>query len=79
MLELMTRHPKAVGETYGEHLGAAWAIAGALIAAGAACLIHGLLPFAFETTASRSIGRLHDHIIQRTTPRPLVVTADAAA
>ena len=79
MLELMTRHPRSVGETYGQHLAAAWSIAAALMAASFACLIHGLLPFAFETTASRSIGRLHSRISQRTAPRPRAVQADAAA
>ncbi len=79
MLELMTRHPNAVGETYREHLGAAWSIAATLMVAGLACLVHGLLPFAFETTASRSIRRLHNHISQRTAPRLNPVPADAAA
>ena len=79
MFELMTRHPNTVGETYGEHLVAAWSIAGALAMAGAACLIHGLLPFAFETTASRSIRRLHHHISQRSASGARAVSADAAA
>ena len=79
MLELMTRHPKSVGETYGEHLAAAWTISGTLLAASFACLIHGLLPFAFETTASRSIRRLHNQISQRTAPRPHAAPVDVAA
>jgi len=79
MLELMTRHPRAVGETYGQHLAAAWSIAATLLAASFACLIHGLLPFTFQTTASRSIGRLHNRISQRTAPRSNVVQADATA
>jgi hypothetical protein len=79
MLDLMTRHPRAVGETYGEHLAVAWSIAAALMAAGFACLIHGLLPFAFETTASRAIARLHGRNSQRAAPRPRAVAADAAA
>jgi hypothetical protein len=79
MLELMTRHPRSIGETYGEHLGAAWSISATLLAASFACLIHGLLPFTFETTASRSIGRLHNRISQRTTPRSGPRPVDAAA
>jgi hypothetical protein len=79
MLELMTRHPDAVGETYGEHLGTAWSISATLMAAGFACLIHGLLPFAFQTTASRTIGRLHNRISQRTAPQSRPIAADAAA
>ena len=79
MLDLMSRHPRSVGETYGQHLVAAWSIAATLLAASFACLIHGMLPFAFETTASRSIRRLHNHISQRTAPVPRAVSADAAA
>jgi hypothetical protein len=79
MLDLMTRHPRSLGETYGEHLGAASSIALTLMGAGAACLIHGLLPFAFETTASRAIARLHSRISQRTAPRARPVQADLAA
>jgi hypothetical protein len=79
MFELMTRHPRAIGETYGGHLAVAWSIAGALIAAGFACLIHGLLPFAFETTASRAVARLHGRISQRAAPPRRAVAADLAA
>jgi hypothetical protein len=79
MLELMTRHPRSVGESYGQHLVAAWSIAATLLAACFACLIHGLLPFAFETTASRSIRRLHSHISQRAASKSRTVAADATA
>ena len=76
----MTRHPRAIGETYGEHLGAAWSIAATLLAASFACLIHGLLPFAFETlAASRSIRRLNNRIAQRTAPPSRALPADLAA
>ncbi len=79
MLELMSRHPRSVGETYGQHLMAAWSIAGALLAASFACLIHGLAPFTFETTASRAIRRLHSHISQRSTSKSRPVAADVTA
>ena len=79
MLDLMTRHPRSVGETYGGHLAAAWSIAGALLAASIACLIHGLLPFTFETTASRSILRLQDRMSRRAGPRARAVQVDVAA
>ena len=79
MLELMSRHPRSVGESYGQHLMAAWSIAAALLAASFACLIHGLLPFTFETTASRAIRRLHSHISQRAASRSRTVAADVAA
>lgn len=72
MLDLFSRHPRTVGETYGEHMGMAFSFGGELIAAGAACLVHGLFPFLFETTASRAVARL-DKRMRREKP-----IADAA-
>jgi hypothetical protein len=60
-----TRHPAAVDETYFQHAGFAARMGLTLVAAGAAALIHGLLPFAFETTASRLIRRLHVRMTRR--------------
>jgi|SRR5579859_7637899 len=55
MLRLFTAHPASVGETYGQH----WLFASrtglTLIGAGCACLVHGVLPFLFVTTGSRTI------------------------
>lgn len=56
-------HPETVGETYLQHLRHAagfgfWMAAGAL-----ACLVHAILPFLFERTGSRIIGRLHGRMI----------------
>ena len=36
-----------------------------LVVAGAACLIHAILPFAFERTASEAVERLHDRMTSR--------------
>jgi hypothetical protein len=33
------------------------------MAAGAACMVHSLLPFLFKTTASREIASLHSRMI----------------
>jgi len=72
MLDHFTRHPRTVGETYGEHMGMAWSFGSDMIIAGAACLIHGLFPFLFETTASRAVARLDKRMRRETPP------ADAA-
>ena len=72
MLRSFTHHPSEVGETYGSHLATAWSFGLVLLAAGAACLIHGVFPFAFETTASRCVKRLHQRMASR-------VAASAAA
>jgi hypothetical protein len=65
MLKPFTSHPEAVGETYGEHMGVAWSFGFTLIGAGLACLIHGLLPFAFERTGSNTVRRLNDRLSRR--------------
>jgi len=61
-IEAFTRHPAAVGETYGEHLAFATGVGGRLIAAGVACLLHGVFPFLFERTGSRAIIDLHERV-----------------
>jgi hypothetical protein len=60
-----TEHPASVGETYGEHFAVATYFAGIMIAAGLACLVHAVLPFAFTTTASRAIARLSTRMTSR--------------
>lgn len=60
-----TLHPRSVGETYGEHLQAAAGFGFAMIGAGFACLLHGLLPFLFVRTGSETVRRLHHCLAQR--------------
>ncbi|HYE48925.1 MAG TPA: DUF6356 family protein [Azospirillaceae bacterium] len=59
---LFSQHPASVGETYLGHLAQAFRFGGTLVAAGLACLVHGLLPFLFVTTASKTVGRLHQRM-----------------
>ncbi|PLR18931.1 hypothetical protein SGCZBJ_25195 [Caulobacter zeae] len=70
MLELFTRHPKQVGETYGEHFAMAWSFGLPMVAAGLACLVHGILPFAFERTGSNCVKTLHARMKGRGAPTP---------
>ena len=65
MIELMTRHPRSVGESYGEHMIAAWSFAGGLMLAAVACFLHGLLPFLCQSTASRRVTALHARMSRR--------------
>ena len=58
-------HPQAIGETYGAHLAAAFAIAMRLLGAGAACLVHGFLPILFQERASRTVVSLHEEFVRR--------------
>ena len=65
MIQRFVEHPHAVGETYGEHAAAAAGFGGLLIAAGLACLVHAVLPWMFETTASGLVMRLHNAMAAR--------------
>lgn len=65
LLRLMTDHPASVDETYFEHLAFAARFAGVLFAAGAAALIHAVLPFLFERTASRLVRDLYERTHNR--------------
>ncbi|GLQ34702.1 hypothetical protein GCM10007939_09850 [Amylibacter marinus] len=63
--DLFTAHPASVDETYLQHLGFALRFSGWLILAGMAALLHALLPFLFEKTASNIINTLHHRIHKR--------------
>ncbi|MXQ06532.1 hypothetical protein GQ651_01595 [Alphaproteobacteria bacterium GH1-50] len=60
-----TQHPASVDETYFEHLLFASRFAARLFAAGGAALIHAILPFMFEKTASNLIRAMHNDIVNR--------------
>ena len=64
MTDLFTKHPRAVGETYFEHLLMALGFAGRMAVATVVCLVHAILPFMFEKTGSKMIAELY----QRTGP-----------
>ncbi len=67
--KLFAEHPATVNETYGEHLLTAYSFGLRLIGAGLACLVHGLLPFLFLKTGSRTIETLHTRMVtQRARP-----------
>jgi hypothetical protein len=61
-MRLFTEHPASVDESYFEHLATALSFGTRMLAAGLACLIHAVLPFAFTKTGSAAIERLHDRM-----------------
>lgn len=63
MLKAFTQHPEAVGESYFEHLGSAWGFASTMAVGAMACLLHGLFPFAFQSSGSRRIRELHERMV----------------
>jgi hypothetical protein len=48
-----TDHPNSVGETYMQHAAFACRYGAKMTAGGIAALMHGILPFLFQTTGSR--------------------------
>lgn len=70
MLKAFTQHPEAVGETYLEHLAQASSFAGSMAVGAIACFLHGLFPFAFQSSGSRRIRELHERMVtHRTAPK----------
>lgn len=61
----MSRHLKEVDETYFEHMLYATKYGVKMIFAGLACIIHGLLPEVFCTTASRTMESIKNEINER--------------
>lgn len=59
LLTAFTAHPSSVDESYGEHFRFALGFSGTLFLAAGAALVHAVLPFLFEKTASRIIARLY--------------------
>lgn len=59
VLNLFTAHPASVDESFGEHFIFALKFAGLLFAAAGAALVHAILPFMFEKTASKIIAKLY--------------------
>ena len=62
---LFLDHPATVGESYFEHFGVAARTGMTLVGAGAAALVHAVLPCVFKTTGSRTIIRLHREIAEK--------------
>ncbi|MEM6986124.1 MAG: DUF6356 family protein [Pseudomonadota bacterium] len=62
---LFTEHPNTVGESYWQHAGVAFGFAVRLALAALAALVHAVLPFAFERTASDMVSRLHNTLQSR--------------
>ena len=52
---LFLAHPASVGESYAEHFGVASRFGARMMAGGVGALVHAVLPFAFNTTGSRTI------------------------
>ena len=65
MKSLFVAHPQSVDESYGEHMAFAGRFSATLFLAAGAALVHALLPFLFEKTASRMVARLYERTHNR--------------
>ena len=65
LTRLMTEHPNSVDESYFEHMQFAMRFALILAAATFCALVHAVLPFCFENTASRLVRQLYLRIENR--------------
>jgi len=59
----LNKHLADVDEGYFEHLSHAAGFGFTMVGAGLACLVHAVLPFAFITTGSEAIEKLHDRMV----------------
>lgn len=64
-MKLFTEHPASVGEGYVEHLGVATRFGWRMIAGGIGAVIHGICPFLFTTTGSRTVQALHAEMVAK--------------
>ncbi|HVL34385.1 MAG TPA: DUF6356 family protein [Burkholderiales bacterium] len=62
---LFREHPRALGMSWAQHGAGALRIGGRLIAAGAACIVHAVVPGWFTETAGRTVTQLHEHMVRR--------------
>ena len=60
-----TDHPASVGESYPAHWRVATRFGLRMIGGGVAALVHGVFPFLFTTTGSRTIEALHGEIVAK--------------
>ena len=62
---LFRDHPRSIGMSWAKHGAGAIAIGARMIGAGAACIVHALVPGLFTETAGRTVTRLHDQMSRR--------------
>ncbi len=57
--KLFLKHPRDVGESYGEHFATAAGFGVRMVAGGLACIIHAVVPMLFVRTASDTVKSLY--------------------
>ncbi len=69
--KLLMKHPRDIGESYGEHAGHALYIGLRMLGGGFACLVHALLPGLFVRTASEAVDDIQVLMNKRSHPAQL--------
>jgi Family of unknown function (DUF6356) len=67
---LFVEHPRSLGMSWAQHGIGALAIGATLVGAGAACLVHAVVPGWFTQTAGKTVTRIYDHIQSRKASAP---------
>ena len=62
---LFVEHPRSLGMSWASHGIGAIKIGAELIGAGAAAIVHAVVPGWFTETAGRTVTRIYDHIQAR--------------
>jgi hypothetical protein len=64
--KLFIDHPRAIGETYGQHARTALSFGWRMMTGGLACMVHAIVPGLFVKTASRTVVQLDAEMRGRT-------------
>jgi hypothetical protein len=62
---LFLSHPRAVGESYGEHFATAAGFGARMVVGGLACIVHAIVPSLFVRTASDTVKALYGRMKAR--------------
>lgn len=62
---LFLRHPREVGESYGEHFATAFGFGARMVAGGLACIVHAVVPALCVRTASDTVKSLYGRMKAR--------------
>ena len=65
MPNIFNQHPKEVGETYLQHLWAAWKYSFTFLLLFVAAFIHSIFPFLFKGTSSAKVIAMAEHMKAR--------------
>lgn len=67
---LFLDHPRSLGMSWARHGAGAVVIGATLLGAGAACLVHALVPGWFTQTAGKTVARIYLHVQRRKADAP---------